>query len=197
MRVLPDFTRQSGSTTFPALVISLAVVLAGSVSHGLAHGLCECSNNNESMVLRNETEDKITEAAGKYEPVVDEVYDVESILDGSAEQRNIIEVKPSPAGERRVVDAFADATFLFSDQTFDPAAATYVIAGNDLVVTSVDGGIVVLAGFFAESERPPNLIVLDGPSTPANELLQRAEATPTPLMLTPPARRFSLWWRRR
>lgn len=89
-----------------------------------------------------------------------------------------IEVAPLAAGERRVVDVPAGALVSLGDASFDPAVATYAVSGLDLVVTLANGGVLVLTNFFATSEVPILLSVLDGPATPAEELLQRAEVSP-------------------
>lgn len=63
------------------------------------------------------------------------------------------------------------------DPVFDPAVATFVVSGNDLVVTTANGGVLVLEAFFGPAEPPPMLIVLGGPATSAAELLARAEVS--------------------
>ncbi len=50
--------------------------------------------------------------------------------------------------------------------------------GVDLIVTMPNGSVLVLTGFFASTEAPPQLSILDGPAVPADDLLARAEAAP-------------------
>jgi len=90
-----------------------------------------------------------------------------------------IDVAPLAAGERRFVDVAPNSVVSLAAAPFDPSSATYAVSANDLVVTLANGGVLVLVGFFAPSEAPPLLRVLDGPATPAPELLERAEAAPT------------------
>ncbi len=82
---------------------------------------------------------------------------------------------PEP-GTRVVVDVPVGAEVRLEDQAFDPTLATYAVDGNDLVVTLVDGGIVVLNGFFAGEDTA--LSVLEGPLVAAPALLQQADTTP-------------------
>ncbi len=89
-----------------------------------------------------------------------------------------IDVGPLAAGERRFVDVAPNSVVSLAAPVYDPASATYAVSANDLVVTLANGGVLVLVGFFAPSEAPPLLRVLDGPATPASELLLRAEAAP-------------------
>lgn len=89
-----------------------------------------------------------------------------------------LDIAPLAAGERRVVEVAPGSLVSLDDAAFDPSAATYAVDGFDLVVTLANGGVLVLAGFFAPSEAPPRLSVLDAPATTADTLLARAEAAP-------------------
>lgn len=89
-----------------------------------------------------------------------------------------IDVGPLAAGERRFVDVPPNSVVSLAAPVYDPAEATYAVSANDLVVTLANGGVLVLVGFFAPSEAPPLLEVLDGPATPASVLLARAEEAP-------------------
>ncbi|MCB1885751.1 MAG: hypothetical protein KDG89_17475 [Geminicoccaceae bacterium] len=87
------------------------------------------------------------------------------------------------AGQRLVVEVPPGAEVRLEDAGFDPDRATYAVDGNDLVVTLADGGIVVLADFFAHADGAggpgtTTLSVLDGPEVGAAALLQQAEAAP-------------------
>ena len=82
---------------------------------------------------------------------------------------------PEP-GERVVVDVPGGAEVRLEDQAFDPTLATYAVDGDDLVVTLVDGGIVVLNGFFVGGDNA--LSVLEGPLVASPALLQQAESAP-------------------
>jgi hypothetical protein len=89
-----------------------------------------------------------------------------------------IDVAPLSTGERRIVEVPAGALVTLDDPAFDPAVATYVVSGNDLIVTLANGGVLVLTGFFAPSEAPPQLSVLGGEPSLPGQLLARAEAAP-------------------
>jgi hypothetical protein len=89
-----------------------------------------------------------------------------------------IEIAPLGVGERRVVDVAPGTIIALDAPEFDPSSASYAVDSNDLVVTQANGGVLVLTGFFAPSDAPPYLSVLDGPPTIAGELLARAEAAP-------------------
>ena len=97
-----------------------------------------------------------------------------------------IEVAPLAAGERRVIDVPPGGLVSLDDPAFDPAVATYSVNGNDLVVTLANGGVLVLTGFFAPSEVPVLLSVLDGPPTAAETLLAQAELVPEVEPAAPP-----------
>jgi hypothetical protein len=66
------------------------------------------------------------------------------------------------------------------DEPFDPRDATYVIDGDDLVVTPEGGGVLVFDGFFAHPGNPPTLSVLGGPPVSASDLLARADLAAPP-----------------
>lgn len=97
---------------------------------------------------------------------------------GAAAQAGAIEVAPLAAGERRVVDVPEGGLVSLGDASFDPSVAIYSVDGNDLVVTLANGGVLVLTDFFAPSDVPVLLSVLDGPATPAEQLLAQAEELP-------------------
>ncbi len=123
--------------------------------------------------------------------VIPEVTDAapdaaEAVATAQAEPE-AIEVAPLAAGERRVVDMSAGGLVSLGDASFDPAVATYAVNGNDLVVTLANGGVLVLTGFFATSEVPVLMSVLDGPATTAEELLARAEVVAEPVPEVEPA----------
>ncbi len=109
---------------------------------------------------------------------VEEALDEPAVAATPQAEPGAIEVAPLAAGERRVVDVPAGGLVSLGDASFDPAVATYAVSGNDLVVTLANGGVLVLTNFFAPSEVPVFLSVLDGPATPAEELLARAEVLP-------------------
>ncbi len=87
-------------------------------------------------------------------------------------------IAPVDAGERRVIVVTPGTTVELDDPAFDPSRAVYAVDGLDLVVTQANGGVLVLVGFFAPSEAPPQLSVLGAPATSAPVLLQQAEAAP-------------------
>ncbi len=87
-------------------------------------------------------------------------------------------IAPVDAGERRVIAVTPGTTVVLDDPAFDPSRAVYAVDGLDLVVTQPNGGVLVLVGFFAPSEAPPQLSVLGAPATSAPVLLQQAEAAP-------------------
>jgi hypothetical protein len=89
-----------------------------------------------------------------------------------------LDVTPLAAGERRVIEVPPGTLVTLNDPAFDPDEATYVVSGNDLIVTLANGGVLVLTGFFAPSEAPPQLSVLGGPPTTPVQLLARAEEVP-------------------
>jgi Ca2+-binding RTX toxin-like protein len=89
-----------------------------------------------------------------------------------------LDVTPLAAGERRVIEVPPGTLVTLNAPAFDPDEATYVVSGNDLIVTLANGGVLVLTGFFAPSEAPPQLSVLGGPPTTPVQLLARAEEVP-------------------
>lgn len=198
MRIIPNFKRQSVSTTCSALAVSLTLASACSVSNALANDLSEPDKNAESAVMRSQIEDENSGVTGNEVSATNEVDRDDSLVDGNFEPFTIVDIEPPQPGERRVVDALPGVTFALNDQSFDPATADFAVSGNDLVVITAEAGIVVLAGFFAESERPSMLRVLDGPPFSGPEMLERAEAAEAmPDVDQPARRRRSLWWRRR
>jgi hypothetical protein len=107
------------------------------------------------------------------------LVDVEEALgEPQAAAGGEIDVVPLATGERRVIDVPPGALVNLDDPAFDPAVATYVVSGNDLLVTLANGGVLVLTGFFAPSEAPPQLSVLGGEPALPGQLLARAEEVP-------------------
>jgi|GEM_PF-2684157 len=122
---------------------------------------------------------EVTEAAPETTPqglaeVEETLAEPETVAAPQAEPA-AIEVAPLAAGERRVIDVPAGGLVSLGDASFDPSVATYAVSGNDLVVTLANGGVLVLTNFFAPSEVPTQLSVLDGPPTSAEILLAQAE----------------------
>ncbi len=87
----------------------------------------------------------------------------------------VLTIEPLREGERRVVEVQPGSLVQLDDPVFDPAVATFVVSGNDLVVTTANGGVLMLVAFFGPADPPPMLVVLGGPATSAAELLARAE----------------------
>jgi hypothetical protein len=89
----------------------------------------------------------------------------------------VLAIEPLRDGERRVVEVQPGSLVQLDDPVFDPAVATFVVSGNDLVVTTANGGVLVLEAFFGPADPPTMLVVLGGPAISADELLARAEVS--------------------
>lgn len=91
-----------------------------------------------------------------------------------------LDVEPLGVGERRVLEVQPGTLVTLDDPAFAPEVATYVVNGNDLIVTTANGGVLVLTGFFAPTDIPPRLSVLGAPATTPAQLLARAEEVTPP-----------------
>jgi Ca2+-binding RTX toxin-like protein len=123
------------------------------------------------------------EASGQPRVLVQEPAAVEEVEAVAAPAATPVDpetlgIAPVDAGERRVIAVTPGTTVVLDDPAFDPSRAVYAVDGLDLVVTQPNGGVLVLVGFFAPSEAPPELSVLGAPATSAPVLLQQAEAAP-------------------
>lgn len=127
--------------------------------------------------------DTTPEASGQPRVLVQEPAVVEQVEEVAAAEPAPVDpetlgIAPVDAGERRVIAVTPGTTVVLDDPAFDPSRAVYAVDGLDLVVTQPNGGVLVLVGFFAPSEAPPQLSVLGAPATSAPVLLQQAEAAP-------------------
>jgi RTX calcium-binding nonapeptide repeat (4 copies) len=92
-----------------------------------------------------------------------------------------LKVVPPADGGRLLVPVTPAMRVALKDPSFDPAVASYLVDGDDLVVALPDGGAVILDGFFSSAGAQPSLTILDGPEIDAAFLLhETAAATAIP-----------------
>lgn len=93
----------------------------------------------------------------------------------STEAGAVLEIGPLAPDERRLVEVPPGSLVQLDDPQFDPSAATYAVSNRDLVVTTANGGVLVLVAFFEPFDEPVRLSLLGGPETPAAELMALAD----------------------
>jgi RTX calcium-binding nonapeptide repeat (4 copies) len=81
-------------------------------------------------------------------------------------------IAPPGEGARVIVTTTPATRVALSDPSFDPAVASYLVAGDDLIITLDNGGTLVLESFFSGANPPPMVSILEGPELGPQALLE-------------------------